>query len=264
MADKKFEDEQAPDAPQEEQDIEVPSEPADADRLEQDEPVAQEEIIPESGDGVQGADDGVHDGDDGIHGVDHEVEAEQPGVDAHAESAGPAKNWYIIHAYSGFEQKVADSLRTRAQAFGFADRVGQILIPTEEVVELRAGKKVTSKRLLYPGYVLVEMEMDDELWHAVKSTPRVTGFVGGGTKPVPLTADEVNAVLYRQASSADRPRPKMTFEKNETVKIVDGPFTNFSGKVDEVNTERNTLRVMVTIFGRSTPVELDFLQVEKI
>lgn len=174
------------------------------------------------------------------------------------------KNWYIIHAYSGFEQKVAESLRTRAQAFGFADRVGQILIPTEEVVELRNGKKVTSKRLLYPGYVLVEMEMDDELWHAVKNTPRVTGFVGGGTKPVPLTADEVNSVLYRQASSAERPRPKLTFEKNETVKIIDGPFTNFSGKVEEINSERNTLRVMVTIFGRSTPVELDFLQVEKI
>jgi transcriptional antiterminator NusG len=173
-------------------------------------------------------------------------------------------NWYIIHAYSGFENKVAESLRTRAQAFGFAPRVGQILIPTEEVIELRNGKKVTSKRLLYPGYVLVEMEMDDELWHAVKSTPRVTGFVGGGTKPVPLTADEVNAVLYRQQSSAERPRPKLNFEKNETVKIIDGPFTNFSGKVDEVNTERNTLRVMVTIFGRSTPVELDFLQVEKI
>jgi len=173
-------------------------------------------------------------------------------------------HWYIVHAYSGFENKVAESLRGRAQAFGFAHRVGQILIPTEEVIELRNGKKVTSKRLLYPGYVLVEMEMDDELWHAVKSTPRVTGFVGGGTKPVPLTADEVNAVLYRQQSSAERPRPKLTFEKNETVKIVDGPFTNFSGKVDEVNTERNTLRVMVTIFGRSTPVELDFLQVEKI
>jgi transcription termination/antitermination protein NusG len=173
-------------------------------------------------------------------------------------------HWYIIHAYSGFENKVAESLRTRAQAFGFAPRVGQILIPTEEVIELRNGKKVTSKRLLYPGYVLVEMEMDDELWHAVKSTPRVTGFVGGGTKPVPLTADEVNAVLYRQQSSAERPRPKLNFEKNETVKIIDGPFTNFSGKVDEVNTERNTLRVMVTIFGRSTPVELDFLQVEKI
>jgi transcriptional antiterminator NusG len=174
------------------------------------------------------------------------------------------KHWYIIHAYSGFENKVAESLRTRSEAFGFAGRLGQILIPTEEVVELRNGKKVTSKRLLYPGYVLVEMEMDDELWHAVKSTPRVTGFVGGGTKPVPLTADEVNSVLYRQASSAERPRPKMTFEKSETVKIVDGPFTNFSGKIDEVNGDRNTLRVMVTIFGRSTPVELDFLQVEKI
>jgi transcription termination/antitermination protein NusG len=180
------------------------------------------------------------------------------------EPAGPPLNWYIIHAYSGFENKVAESLRSRAQAFGFAHRLGQILIPTEEVIELRNGKKVTSKRLLYPGYVLVEMEMDDELWHAVKSTPRVTGFVGGGTKPVPLTADEVNAVLYRQQSSAERPRPKLNFEKSETVKIIDGPFTNFSGKVDEVNGDRNTLRVMVTIFGRSTPVELDFLQVEKI
>jgi transcriptional antiterminator NusG len=177
---------------------------------------------------------------------------------------GPEKHWYIIHAYSGFEQKVAESLRTRSQAFGFAERVGQILIPTEEVVELRNGKKVTSKRMLYPGYVLVEMEMDDELWHAVKSTPRVTGFVGGGTKPVPLTADEVNSVLYRQQSSKERPRPKMSFEKGEMVKITDGPFTNFSGKIDEVNSERDTLRVMVTIFGRSTPVELEFLQVEKI
>lgn len=207
--------------------------------------------------------------DDGVHGVEHEMEAEQPvehaaGPDEAPAPTGPPKNWYIIHAYSGFEQKVAESLRTRAQAFGFSERLGQILIPTEEVIELRNGKKVTSKRLLYPGYVLVEMEMDDELWHAVKSTPRVTGFVGGGTKPVPLTADEVNAVLYRQASSADRPRPKMNFEKSETVKIIDGPFTNFSGKVDEINTDRNTLRVLVTIFGRSTPVELDFLQVEKI
>jgi transcriptional antiterminator NusG len=220
---------------------------ADHDDLEIDDGVKSEEIH--------------HDGD-GVHGEDHEDVADHaPGPEV---PEGPLKHWYIIHAYSGFEQKVAESLRSRAQAFGFADRVGQVLIPTEEVIELRNGKKVTSKRMLYPGYVLVEMEMDDELWHAVKSTPRVTGFVGGGTKPVPLTADEVNAVLYRQASSAERPRPKMTFEKNETVKIVDGPFTNFSGKIDEVNTERNTLRVMVTIFGRSTPVELDFLQVEKI
>ncbi len=185
-------------------------------------------------------------------------------VPADEHPAGPEKHWYIIHAYSGFEQKVAESLRTRSQAFGFSERVGQILIPTEEVVELRNGKKVTSKRLLYPGYVLVEMEMDDELWHAVKSTPRVTGFVGGGTKPVPLTADEVNSVLYRQQTSKERPRPKMSFEKGEMVKITDGPFTNFSGKIDEVNSERDTLRVMVTIFGRSTPVELEFLQVEKI
>ena len=174
------------------------------------------------------------------------------------------KKWYFIHTYSGFEQKVAESLRTRSEAFGFADKIGQILIPTEEVAEMRNGKKITSKRMLYPGYVLIELEMSDELWHAVKNTPRVTGFLGGGTTPVPLTNDEVNAIFNRQQIAAERPRPKLTFEKNETVRITDGPFTNFSGKVDEVNSERNTLRVMVTIFGRSTPVELDFFQVEKI
>ena len=173
------------------------------------------------------------------------------------------KKWYIIHTYSGFENKVAESLKTRSEAFGFADKIGQVLIPTEEVVELRNGKKVTSKRLVYPGYVLVEMEMNDALWHEVKNTPRVTGFVGGGNSPVPLSPEEVNQILYRQASSAERPRPKMTFEKNDSVRIVDGPFANFSGKVDEVNPERGTLRVMVTIFGRATPVELEFLQVEK-
>ena|SRR5271165_3575923 len=187
-------------------------------------------------------------------------------VDTAPEPAAPVstKHWFIIHTYSGFEQKVAESLRTRSQAFGFADSIGQILIPTEEVVELRNGKKVTSKRMLYPGYVLVEMDMSDQLWHEVKNTPRVTGFVGGGNNPVPLTADEVNSILYRQQTAAERPRPKLTFEKNETVRINDGPFANFSGKVDEVNTDRNTLRVLVTIFGRATPVELDFLQVEKI
>jgi transcription termination/antitermination protein NusG len=181
-----------------------------------------------------------------------------------AQPAAPQRNWYIVHTYSGFEQKVADSLRSRAEAFGFADKIGQILIPTEEVVELRGGKKVTSKRMLYPGYVMVQMDMNDELWHAVKATPRVTGFVGGGTSPVPLSADEVNSILYRQERSAEHPRPKLSFEKSENVRIIDGPFTNFSGKIDEVNPERNTLRVLVTIFGRATPVELDFLQVEKI
>ena len=195
-------------------------------------------------------------------------EAPEPEGAGHGAAAQPVevedtKKWFIVHTYSGFENKVAESLRSRAQAFGFDDKIGQILIPTEEVVELRNGKKVTSKRLVYPGYVLVQMEMNDELWHAVKATPRVTGFVGGGTSPVPLSADEVNQILYRQASATERPRPKMNFEKNETVRIIEGPFANFSGKVDEVNPERGTLRVMVTIFGRSTPVELEFLQVEK-
>ncbi len=198
----------------------------------------------------------------------HAAEAPAPEENGHAAAEPPVevedtKKWFIVHTYSGFENKVAESLRSRAQAFGFDDKIGQILIPTEEVVELRGGKKVTSKRLVYPGYVLVQMEMNDELWHAVKATPRVTGFVGGGTSPVPLSADEVNQILYRQASATERPRPKMNFEKNETVRIIEGPFANFSGKVDEVNPERGTLRVMVTIFGRSTPVELEFLQVEK-
>jgi transcription termination/antitermination protein NusG len=192
-----------------------------------------------------------------------QVQPVEAAASAPAYDDSSPKKWYIIHTYSGFENKVAESLRTRSDAFGFADKIGQILIPTEEVVELRNGKKVTSKRLVYPGYVLVEMEMNDALWHEVKNTPRVTGFVGGGNSPVPLSADEVNQILYRQASSAERPRPKMTFEKNDPVRIIDGPFANFSGKVDEVNPERGTLRVMVTIFGRATPVELEFLQVEK-
>jgi transcriptional antiterminator NusG len=199
-------------------------------------------------------------------------EPEEVAVEAVADAGAEAapgdevspKKWYIIHTYSGFENKVQESLRTRAEAFGFADKIGQILIPTEEVVELRNGKKVTSKRLVYPGYVMVEMEMNDALWHEVKNTPRVTGFVGGGNSPVPLSPDEVNSILNRQATAAERPRPKTTFEKNDSVRIVDGPFANFSGKVDEVNPERGTLRVMVTIFGRATPVELEFLQVEKV
>ena len=176
----------------------------------------------------------------------------------------PGMNWYIIHTYSGFENKVKDSLRSRMEAFGYVGKIGEVLIPTEDVVELRSGKKVTSKRLIYPGYVLVQMEMNDELWHVVKNTPRVTGFVGGGHSPSPLSADEVNQILYRQAIAADKPKPKASFGKSETVKIVDGPFTNFTGKVDEINPDRSTLRVLVTIFGRATPVELDFLQVEKV
>lgn len=192
-----------------------------------------------------------------------EAEAEVPADGDAPSPEDPSKNWYIIHTYSGFERKVAESLKGRADAFGFAGLLGQVLVPTEEVIELRNGKKVTSTRLLYPGYVLVQMELTDDMRHYIKDTPRVTGFVGGGNDPVPLTADEVNSILYRQQTSAERPRPKLNFEKNETVRIIDGPFSNFTGKVDEVNPERNTLRVLVTIFGRATPVELDFLQVEK-
>jgi len=264
---------------------------ADPNEIQDDETQIAEAHAPpeESADGSDAAEDAVFDGADSPAHSEEEPEAAShddqepaPALEAGAsdvateeqaeqtaEPAAPAeeatnKHWYIIHTYSGFENKVAESLRTRAQAFGFADQIGQILIPTEEVIELRNGKKVTSKRLLYPGYVLVELDMSDALWHEIKNTPRVTGFVGGGNTPVPLTSDEVNSILYRQQTSADRPRPKLTFEKNENVRIVDGPFTNFTGKVDEVNSDRNTLRVMVTIFGRSTPVELDFLQVEKV
>src|ERR1700733_1813552 len=217
-----------------------------------DEPVDPAELTPESPDAAST--------DTPLNGAATEEAA--PAAPA-VPVADETKHWYIIHTYSGFEQKVADSLRGRAQAFGFSDQIGQILIPTEEVVELRGGKKVTSKRMLYPGYVLVQMDMSDQLWHEVKNTPRVTGFVGGGNSPVPLTADEVNSILFRQQTSAERPRPKVNFERGEMVRIVDGPFANFSGKVDEINPERNTLRVLVTIFGRSTPVELDFLQVSK-
>ncbi|MGH9540839.1 MAG: transcription termination/antitermination protein NusG [Terriglobales bacterium] len=173
------------------------------------------------------------------------------------------KRWYIIHTYSGFERKVAESLRGRVEAFGLQEKVGQILIPTEDVIEHRGGKKVVSSRMFYPGYVLVEMAMDDELWHLVKNTPRVTGFVGSGQTPTPLTQEEVDQVVNRLAAGAEHPRLRVKFEKNETVKITDGPFASFSGVVDEINEDRETLKVMVTIFGRQTPVELEFSQVEK-
>ena len=174
-----------------------------------------------------------------------------------------AMQWYIIHTYSGFEKKVKESLESRVAAFGLQDKIGQVLIPTEDVVEVRGGKKVVSARMFYPGYVLVEMEMDDYTWHVVRSTPRVTGFVGTGQTPTPLSEEEVQNILHRAATPSDRPKPKLVFERNEQVRIVDGPFANFTGVVEEVNADRSTLKVSVTIFGRSTPVELDFGQVEK-
>src|ERR1700723_2557186 len=174
------------------------------------------------------------------------------------------KQWYIVHTYSGFEKKVKESLEGRVAAFGLTDKIGQIIIPTESVVEVRGGKKVISPRMCYPGYVLVEMDMDDYTWHVVRNTPRVTGFVGSGETPTPLSETEVENILHRVTTSADRPKPKLVFERNEQVRIIEGPFANFTGVVDDVNADRNTLKVSVTIFGRSTPVELDFVQVEKM
>jgi transcriptional antiterminator NusG len=182
-----------------------------------------------------------------------------------AEPTGnPRMKWYIVHAYSGFERKVRESLESRIRAFGLEGRMGRVLIPTETVTEIRNNKKYTRESMFYPGYVLVEMDMDDEVWHMVKSTPRVTGFVGTGQQPTPLSDEEVQQIVYRVADSKEKPKLKIKYEKNETVRITEGPFATFTGVVDEVNEDRETLKVMVTIFGRSTPVELEFGQVEKV
>src|SRR5690349_8610602 len=176
----------------------------------------------------------------------------------------PNMKWYIIHSYSGFERKVKESLESRVQAFGLQEKIGKVLIPTEPVTEVRGGKKYTTERMFYPGYVLVEMDMDDHVWHVVKSTPRVTGFVGTGQQPTPLSEEEVQHIVFRVSEGKDKPKLKVKFEKNESVRISEGPFASFTGIVDEVNEDRETLKVMVTIFGRSTPVELEFGQVEKV
>jgi transcriptional antiterminator NusG len=177
---------------------------------------------------------------------------------------GGEKQWFVIHTYSGFEKKVKDSLEQRVDAHGMKDRFGKILIPEEEVYEIKAGKRETSKKKVFPGYILINMELTDETWHLVRNTPRVTGFVGTGKKPAPVSEDEVEKILHQVQSASDKPKPKFTFEKGESVRIIDGPFCSFTGVVDDVNAVRNTLKVMVTIFGRATPVELDFGQVEKV
>ena len=172
--------------------------------------------------------------------------------------------WYIVHTYSGFEERVAETLRQRADALGMAESFGEVRIPTETIVELRGGKKRETQRKFFPGYMLVQMVMSDAAWHVVKNTPKVTGFVGTGKKPTPLTQEDVERIVEQVTSAKEKPKPKHLFEKGEPVKIIDGPFNNFSGVVDEVNLDRDTLKVMVTIFGRQTPVELNFLQVEKL
>jgi transcriptional antiterminator NusG len=196
-----------------------------------------------------------------------EVPQEGAQDDASQQLAPPANEsfkWYIIHAYSGFERKVKESIESRVQAFGLHDKIGRVMIPTEPVTEVVNGKKRTIERVFLPGYVLVEMDLDNNLWHVIKDTPRVTGFLGTGDKPVALSEEEVSSILFRSDVSKEKPRLKIKFEKNESVRITEGPFANFNGIVDEINEDRETLKVMVTIFGRSTPVELEFTKVEKI
>ncbi len=174
------------------------------------------------------------------------------------------KRWYVVHAYSGFEKSVQRALVERIARAGMQEKFGQILVPVEEVIEMKAGQKHTSERKFFPGYVLVEMDMDDDSWHLVKSTPKVTGFVGGtSTKPTPISEKEVEKIMQQMQEGVEKPRPKVLFESGEMVRIKDGPFADFNGTVEEVNYEKSRLRVSVTIFGRGTPVELEFAQVEK-
>jgi transcriptional antiterminator NusG len=174
------------------------------------------------------------------------------------------KKWYVVHAYSGFEKSVARNLQERIRRAHMEDQFGQIMVPVEEVVEMKSGQKAISERKFFPGYVLVEMDMNDESWHLVKNTPKVTGFVGGtATKPTPISEQEVQNILNQIKEGVEKPRPKVLFEVGEAVRVKEGPFTDFHGNVEDVNYDKSKLRVSVTIFGRSTPVELDFGQVEK-
>ncbi len=175
-----------------------------------------------------------------------------------------AKRWYVVHAYSGFEQQVKRSLEERIRRFGMEDRFGEILVPTEEVVEMRGGQQRKSERKFFPGYVLVQMEMSDETWHLVKEVPRVMGFIGGkADRPAPISDKEADAILQRVQEGIEKPRPKVLFEPGEVVRVVDGPFNDFNGVVEDVDYDKNRLKVSVLIFGRSTPVDLEFSQVEK-
>ena len=175
-----------------------------------------------------------------------------------------SKKWYVVHAYSGFEKSVARTLQDRIQRNGMQESFGQILVPVEEVVEMKSGQKAISERKFFPGYVLVEMDLDENTWHIVRNTPRVTGFVGSATAPPPLSEAEVDAIINRVHTPQDRPKPKVVYERNEQVRIIDGPFANFNGTVEDIDNDHSRLKVSVTIFGRSTPVELDFASVEKL
>jgi transcriptional antiterminator NusG len=187
-----------------------------------------------------------------------------PAVDVTAPVSNPNHKWYIVHAYSNFEKKVADSLREQAKSQGLEDKFSEILVPTEEVVEIRRGRKFNSERKFFPGYVLVKMELSDEAYHLVKNTPKVTGFLGSGSKPMPVSEKEVQRIVGAIEEGVERPRPTISFEIGENVRVTDGPFASFNGSVEQVDEERARLRVTVSIFGRATPVELEYAQVEKV
>jgi transcriptional antiterminator NusG len=174
------------------------------------------------------------------------------------------KKWYVIHTYSGFEKKVQESLKQRIEDLDMTEEIDDVLVPTENVVEMKGGKKVVTPKKFFPGYVLVHMTLSDAAWHLIKSTPKVTGFVRLGARPTPLSDEEFAQIMEKMDASKEKPKPRFSFENGESVRIIDGPFSNFTGVVDEINEDKNTLKVMVTIFGRATPVELDFLQVEKV
>jgi len=175
-----------------------------------------------------------------------------------------AKRWYVVHVYSGFEKKIAQQLKEQAEQKGLGDLIEEVLVPAEEVTEMRRGQKISSERKFFPGYVLVKMEMTDDTWHFIKDTPKVTGFLGTRIRPTPITEAEAERIIKQTKEGVERPRPAVIFEVGEQVRVADGPFTSFNGTVEEVDEEKGRVKVSVSIFGRSTPVELEYSQVEKV
>ncbi|MCH7824749.1 MAG: transcription termination/antitermination factor NusG [Acidobacteria bacterium] len=225
--------------------------------------LATEADAAQTPDGAEAADDDLEADDEATANEEEEVAVDPHPAPLGDEEPDDGKQWYVIHTYSGYERKVKQSLEERIRTLELGDQVAELLIPTEDIVEMKAGKKVVTAKKFFPGYILIRMKMSDGLWHVVKNTPRVTGFVGSGRHPIPLPPHEVKKIVNRMEESVEAPKPKFQFHTGESVRIIDGPFTNFTGKVDEVDARRNTLKVMVSIFGRNTPVELDFFQVEK-